>query len=78
MPVCSEFIGGVLTQVSSSIESCSGYIVLTSQEYTAFNLAVQLDPKVVSVCVVTGMSFIIGSYFLGYPIGIGKSQIRRI
>jgi len=78
MPVCSEFIEGVLTQVSSSIESCTGFVVLTSQEYEAFELASSLEPEIVSLCVVTGFSFLVGSYFLGYPIGVGKSQIRRI
>lgn len=77
MSVCSEFIGGVLTQTSTSVDACSGYVVITASEYASYFDAFTLDSELIAISIIFGFSIVVTSYFMGYPVGIAKKMINK-
>ena len=78
MAVCTNFVDGVLTQVQSSITDCTGYVLVTAGEYNAFTEVFALDPVLIGASITFGVSIIVGSYYLVYPLEIAQRAINSI
>lgn len=75
MPVCTDFVGGQLVQVQSSIEDCTAYVLVTSNDYETMFASYTLDPVSIATAFSFGLGAIVTLYLTSYPVGAVKRML---
>lgn len=65
-------------QVSDSVESCTGYILVTSDEYSSYFETFNVSSAEIATAITFGFSIVVTAYFSAYPIGIVKKMLNKL
>ncbi len=78
MAVCTKFVGGYLVQVGESVQDCTGYILVTADEYASYFEVFNITPSEIATAITFGFSVVITAYFSAYPIGLVKKMLNKL
>lgn len=81
MAICVDVnsSNGLLVASNTSIDSCSSYVLVSSDEYNHFlSAVVELSSGDITQLILLGFGLVLSGYLLAQPVGIVINFIKRL